>query len=136
MIYSVPTMDYYTRHYLTGFTVVWATTFSMLILFLPKMHAFFFGKQKSSGAGKHSDLTGRVRATPHGSGNGGGLHVAPRPQETTTFMHQELISLNHMIATPGAMDPLFANENNPTSKNKTVLEAHEVRRIRVMRKSN
>ncbi|ORY91838.1 7 transmembrane sweet-taste receptor of 3 GCPR-domain-containing protein [Syncephalastrum racemosum] len=106
VIYSVPTMDYYTRHYLTGFTVVWATTFSMLILFLPKMHAFFFGKDKSSGGGKHSDLTDR---------------------ETTTFTHQELISLNHMIATPGAMDPLFANENNPNKENKTVLEAHEAR---------
>lgn len=32
--------DYYTKYYISIVTVLWATTFSLLILFLPKLQAF------------------------------------------------------------------------------------------------
>lgn len=34
----MPTSDYYTRHYLTAMTILWASTFSMSVLFLPKVY--------------------------------------------------------------------------------------------------
>ncbi|ORZ18444.1 hypothetical protein BCR42DRAFT_299057, partial [Absidia repens] len=35
-----PMADYYTKYYITIVTALWATTFSLLILFLPKLQAF------------------------------------------------------------------------------------------------
>lgn len=63
IIFFVPTTDYYTRHYLTATMIVWATTFSLLTLFIPKLHAFFFPDKDDSTShiGKASDLSGRQR---------------------------------------------------------------------------
>ncbi|KAI9486341.1 MAG: periplasmic binding protein-like I [Benjaminiella poitrasii] len=63
IIFFIPTTDYYTRHYLTATMIVWATTFSLLTLFIPKLHAFF-SPEKDSGSysGKASDISGRQRA--------------------------------------------------------------------------
>ncbi|KAI8376578.1 uncharacterized protein BYT42DRAFT_605670 [Radiomyces spectabilis] len=35
-----PMGDYYTKYYISVITVLWATSFSLLVLFLPKLHAF------------------------------------------------------------------------------------------------
>lgn len=36
----MPTTDFYTRHYLTAMTILWASTFSMGVLFFPKLYRF------------------------------------------------------------------------------------------------
>lgn len=37
----MPTADYYTRHYLTAMTILWSSTFSMSVLFFPKVYKLF-----------------------------------------------------------------------------------------------
>lgn len=129
MIFSVPATDYYTRHYLTATTVTWATTFSLLVLFLPKLHVFFFGRNGSDASGgKHSDLSGRIRKS--------NAFSVPSP------VSNELISLNRMISNPNSIDPALAvNQNvslpsaaqeeqsgrHPGGGAHAVLEAHEAR---------
>ncbi|KAI8373243.1 uncharacterized protein BYT42DRAFT_536616 [Radiomyces spectabilis] len=94
-IYCVPTADSYTRAFLTEITIVWATTFSLLMLFLPKFRAIFF-RRKSR------------RRTPY--------HRPPQPNqsrrpsrfetqdlETRQTLGGELISLNGMLSKPGAL---------------------------------
>lgn len=63
IIFFIPTTDYFTRHYLTATMIVWATTFSLLTLFLPKLHAFFLPEEESpeEALRKASDLSGRQR---------------------------------------------------------------------------
>lgn len=64
IIFFIPTTDYFTRHYLTATMIVWATTFSLLTLFLPKLHAFFLPEEEESPEEilrKASDLSGRQR---------------------------------------------------------------------------
>lgn len=42
--------------------IVWATTFSLLTLFVPKLHAFFVpDKESTNNLGKASDISGRQR---------------------------------------------------------------------------
>lgn len=129
VIFSVPATDYYTRHYLTATTVTWATTFSLLVLFLPKLHVFFFGRNGSDASGgKHSDLSGRIRKS--------NAFSVPSP------VSNELISLNRMISNPNSIDPALAvNQNvslpsaaqeeqsgrHPGGGAHAVLEAHEAR---------
>ncbi|KAI8097086.1 uncharacterized protein BX664DRAFT_256966, partial [Halteromyces radiatus] len=45
IVFFLPTADYYTQHYLTATMIVWATTFCLFILFLPKFVQF---RRKSS----------------------------------------------------------------------------------------
>lgn len=40
IIFFMPTTDFYTRHYLTAMTILWASTFSMGVLFFPKLYRF------------------------------------------------------------------------------------------------
>ncbi|KAI9300679.1 hypothetical protein BJ944DRAFT_145921, partial [Cunninghamella echinulata] len=41
-----PIADYYTKYYINVITILWATTFSLFILFLPKIQAFLLIKKK------------------------------------------------------------------------------------------
>lgn len=41
IIFFMPTADYYTRHYLTAMTILWSSTFSMSVLFFPKVYKLF-----------------------------------------------------------------------------------------------
>lgn len=41
-----PMADFYTKYYITVITILWATTFSLLVLFLPKVHAFWQQRRK------------------------------------------------------------------------------------------
>jgi hypothetical protein len=40
----MPTKDYYTRYYLSAMTILWASTFSMSVLFFPKVYKLFYSK--------------------------------------------------------------------------------------------
>ncbi|KAI9272943.1 hypothetical protein BDA99DRAFT_432499, partial [Phascolomyces articulosus] len=136
VIFSVPTTDYYTRHYLTLTVVVWAVTFSMLVLFLPKLHTFFFKKGENKKPGKRPDISGRVRPNNTVSVGDGG---------DTDTKSRELMSINRLLANPNAIDPelVMAQNRRPnmsgssdtllsnastvkTNVSTTVFEAHEV----------
>jgi hypothetical protein len=107
----VPTTDYYTRHYLTATMIVWATTFSLLTLFLPKLHAFFIPEKADSHEdilGKGSDLSGRQRMSCRH--NAVGIiadspttddddedRFIPPPQFEFTDNQSNLMNLNNMI---------------------------------------
>ncbi|KAI8984558.1 hypothetical protein BDF20DRAFT_802565, partial [Mycotypha africana] len=41
-----PLADFYTKYYIEAIAILWATTFSLLILFLPKLQAFYRFKIK------------------------------------------------------------------------------------------
>ncbi|KAI9499196.1 hypothetical protein BDB00DRAFT_752049, partial [Zychaea mexicana] len=41
-----PMADFYTKYYIQVITILWATTFSLLALFLPKVHAFVKQQRK------------------------------------------------------------------------------------------
>jgi hypothetical protein len=41
-----PLADFYTKYYIDVISILWATTFSLLILFLPKLQAFYRFKMK------------------------------------------------------------------------------------------
>ncbi|CAO3599540.1 unnamed protein product [Absidia cylindrospora] len=46
-----PLADFYTRFYMGAISILWATTFSLLVLFVPKMYAFYriqYGREKRS----------------------------------------------------------------------------------------
>lgn len=138
VIYSVPTSDYYTRHYLTATTVLWATTFSMIVLFFPKLLCFFKKGQQydtSANAGRRPDVSGRLRPMADRLSNprqmGGGVGGPPGAEETFT-KNRELISINRMLASSNPLGSTFmpARKNSvvphhlPNSD--SVLEAHEV----------
>lgn len=138
VIYSVPTTDYYTRHYLTATTVLWATTFSMIVLFFPKLLLFFKkGQQYDASAnagGRRPDVSGRLRpmadrlSNPRQIGGGGG----PPGAEETFTKNRELISINRMLASPNPLGSTFmpGRKNSVVphhlSNNDSILEAHEV----------
>ncbi|KAI9018771.1 hypothetical protein CLU79DRAFT_288624, partial [Phycomyces nitens] len=65
IIYYMPATDYFARHYLTATMIVWASTFSLFALFIPKLLKFFSRASVNTQAnGKASDLTGRQRPPP------------------------------------------------------------------------
>ncbi|KAK4519569.1 Ribonucleoside-diphosphate reductase large subunit [Mucor velutinosus] len=45
IIFFMPTTDFYTRYYLTAMTILWASTFSLCVLFFPKIFKVLFPKK-------------------------------------------------------------------------------------------
>ncbi|KAI9257748.1 hypothetical protein EDC94DRAFT_174533 [Helicostylum pulchrum] len=97
IIFFVPTTDYYTRHYLTATMIVWATTFSLLTLFLPKLHAFFLPEKESkNNIGKESDLSGRQRMNKRNNAIG----ITEENRSSYPFDNNsecDMMSLNYMV---------------------------------------
>ncbi|KAI8376579.1 uncharacterized protein BYT42DRAFT_534211 [Radiomyces spectabilis] len=113
IIFFMPTSDYYTRHYLTAMMIVWATTFSLLALFVPKLHQFFFPSDSNKASGKASDLSGRRRSD----------HINKMDSQAQKETYGELISLNRMLSSP---NPLGNNVHPHQAEAQGVmLEAHE-----------
>ncbi|KAF7729897.1 hypothetical protein EC973_003631 [Apophysomyces ossiformis] len=122
----MPTTDYFTQHYLTATMIVWASTFSMLVLFIPKLHRFFFKKASNHNSGKASDLSGRKRShSLHELSNHSRKENQPQQQS-----HEELMSLGQMVSTGNPLGRTGngnQNQNNPVGTSQGVLlEAHEV----------
>lgn len=136
IIFFVPTTDYYTRHYLTATMIVWATTFSLLTLFVPKLHAFFFPDKddSSSHIGKASDLSGRQRNRNNAIGivdNKSTSSDLPSTRfEFDTNEDADLMSLNYMVN--NSLHPLNDSKvklNNISRKGRMqgiMMEVHEV----------
>ncbi|KAI8640133.1 hypothetical protein BD408DRAFT_445423 [Parasitella parasitica] len=138
IIFFVPTTDYYTRHYLTATMIVWATTFSLLTLFLPKLHSFFLPEKDDAAAqfGKASDLSGRQRhrnnavGSPKSTTNNDSYHdqfVSSRLDDDSISTY--LMNLNRMVDNPlEPADDSKVKMNNISPKgrmNGIVMEVHE-----------
>ncbi|KAI8979829.1 hypothetical protein BDF20DRAFT_871929 [Mycotypha africana] len=111
IIFFVPTTDYYTRHYLTATMIVWATTFSLLVLFVPKLHIFFSNSKKDRldtrfNNGKHSDLTGREKYREYNE------NVTQAKQTALTENNSQVT-----ISDDGNIDHLCKKNDNPMSLN-------------------
>jgi hypothetical protein len=152
IIFFVPTTDYYTRHYLTATMIVWATTFSLLTLFIPKLHAFFFPDKDDSTShiGKASDLSGKQGNINNSIGNvdsnnestsdnSGDDHFTPSRFEfgnTNNNKDTDLMSLNYMVN--NSLHPLNDSQvklNNISTKGRMhsiMMEVHEVYIQRVL----
>ncbi|KAI8144686.1 hypothetical protein BJV82DRAFT_512765, partial [Fennellomyces sp. T-0311] len=100
-----PMADFYTKYYITVITILWATTFSLLALFLPKVHAFA-KQQRKENAGVFSvynHFLNRLRRQKDSENS----HSHSTSQNSTAFGNNsiptaggELISLNQMIHVP------------------------------------
>lgn len=141
IIFFVPTTDYYTRHYLTATMIVWATTFSLLTLFLPKLHAFFLPEKESTNSlGKASDLSGRQRTNK--KNNAIGIATGNNSDEDEdddrfsapdfgNFENGEMMSLNYIIN--NSQHPFNDSKvklSNISTKGRmqgVMMEVHEVR---------
>ncbi|KAI8989373.1 hypothetical protein BDB01DRAFT_537810 [Pilobolus umbonatus] len=130
IIFCVPSADYYTRHYLTATLIVWATTFSLLALFLPKLHEFFFPARRSvNNVGKASDLSGRQRM--HHSNilsKSDKIKADFIPPRIDNYDMPDLISLNNMVH--GFDNPIHSKSkmSNVTRKGcmqGVLMEVHE-----------
>ncbi|CEP13767.1 hypothetical protein [Parasitella parasitica] len=141
IIFFVPTTDYYTRHYLTATMIVWATTFSLLTLFLPKLHAFFFPEKDDAVAqlGKASDLSGRqqhkrsnaVGNSTKSTTNNGSNHDQSMPSRLDDdTISTYLTNLNRMVDNPMDFEAddakvKLSNMSTKGRMNGIVMEVHE-----------
>ncbi|CDS09047.1 hypothetical protein LRAMOSA10407 [Lichtheimia ramosa] len=117
-----PMADFYTTYYITIITILWATTFSLLALFLPKIHAFFKQMRKKQQDSKNKNSrneNGMLSILRYGPGQSSGHD---HPASSFGSEGGELISLSRMV-------------NMPTSKpnKENYIEVHEgdmpVRRV-------
>ncbi|KAL9554304.1 hypothetical protein MBANPS3_002882 [Mucor bainieri] len=76
----MPTTDFYTRYFLTAMTILWASTFSLCVLFFPKLLKILFSKKAllvSPTTEKRDD----------------------RDDEKTLYDENQILTMNRMIAT-------------------------------------
>ncbi|ORZ15701.1 7 transmembrane sweet-taste receptor of 3 GCPR-domain-containing protein [Absidia repens] len=96
--FFLPTTDYYTQHYLVATMVVWATTFCLFTMFLPKFLRFRKPAQDTYQVkNKASDLPGRQQSTILSEDAKDG----PNYQHGKQHIHQqsfgELLSMNGVL---------------------------------------
>lgn len=89
--------DYFTRHYLSAAMIVWGATFSLLILYLPKLHTIYI-KERA----RKNVTTGRMSNTRWNNMNNNGPQPPPSPGPprafTSTTGGGDIISINRMLA--------------------------------------
>lgn len=117
--------------------IVWATTFSLLTLFVPKLHAFFLpDKEPTNTLGKASDLSGRQRANRKNNTIGIAISSADDEDDnqfsTPDFSDNgELMSLNYIInSSQHPFNESKVKLNNMSTKGRmqgVMMEVHEVK---------
>lgn len=140
----MPTTDFYTRHYLTATMIVWATTFSLLALFIPKLHAFFSPKANSGKShGNTSNLSQKKRSvcdmvnaqSSNDNVNNGDATYLPTEfgcMQRSDSEYSGLKSLNYMINNMshyGDSTPSKVKLNSLNKKGRiegAMMEVHEV----------
>lgn len=128
--------------------IVWATTFSLFTLFLPKLHAFFIPDDKESddNVGKASDLSGRQRTNRRNNAIGIVLDDSPinenmchddddedrfTPPILDYDNQSDMMSLNYMVN--NSQHPLnnsqvkLSNISRNGRMQGVLMEVHEVR---------
>ena len=61
IVFFLPTADFITRYYVTVITILWGTTVSLYILFLPKVWAFFRDRNDSNSSNQTNSNTSSSR---------------------------------------------------------------------------
>lgn len=119
VVFFLPTTDYYTQHYLTATMIVWATTFCLFALFLPKFLQLY--KPPKDGypvKNKISDLPGRQQSflsnsSKHGSAahdaNEGTASHQQKQQQQQSF--GELLSMNGVLNGKDVHQSPYRNSN-------------------------
>ncbi|KAI9006670.1 hypothetical protein CLU79DRAFT_712508 [Phycomyces nitens] len=110
--------DFFTRYYITVITILWATTFSLLILFVPKLQAFYRQRKKERQAATNEAKETQQRNILQSVFNGTNLQSDGLGLGYTTGdMHGrngggELISLDQLLASDnsGLLDPAQAEQ--------------------------
>ncbi|CAO3599299.1 unnamed protein product [Absidia cylindrospora] len=125
-----PMADYYTKYYISVIIVLWSTTFSLLILFLPKLQVFvkqYWWRQRNNNNKRKNSLTPAsqlvmTETVHHGSeednssSSSSSSHLTPRRQTSRklsrlssngTLDSPELFSLEEMLGTKHLVLPSF-----------------------------
>lgn len=113
-----PLADFYTRYYITVIAILWATTFSLLILFLPKVHAFFRQRrrEKNSFANNNNNNLQSIFRNVSDAVVRASSRIQHQPSSS------ELISLDQMLRS----SHIEGISSNNLKENK-VVEVHEVK---------
>ncbi|KAI8343029.1 7 transmembrane sweet-taste receptor of 3 GCPR-domain-containing protein [Chlamydoabsidia padenii] len=122
IVFFLPSIDYYTQHYLTATMIVWATTFCLFALFLPKFIQLCKpGQNGYPVKSKNSDLPGRQQtisssSSKHGSTtsvmNNNLQKEQQQQQQQQTF--GELLSMNGVLNGKDVRQSPYRNSNNNT----------------------
>ncbi|CAO3619185.1 unnamed protein product [Mucor hiemalis] len=122
-----PLADFYTKYYINVISILWAATFSLLILFLPKLQAFYRFKmkerreemqEKSNETGTRKSVFSFLKSSNNHHPNyfdqrHGSSHT------TTTTAHtpgiSELLSLEQILASD---DPVLDDDDNSLRRRK------------------
>ncbi|KAI8985942.1 hypothetical protein BDB01DRAFT_720783, partial [Pilobolus umbonatus] len=114
-----PLADFYTKYYIDVISILWATTFSLLILFLPKLQAFYrFRVREKSELDKEDKLTANKKSifsflkkntTPSIYVDDQQLH---KPEAGGT---SELLSLEQILASD---EPVLEDDNHSMRRRK------------------
>ncbi|KAL4206055.1 periplasmic binding protein-like I [Rhizopus microsporus] len=142
IVFFVPTTDFYTRHYLTATMIVWATTFSLLALFIPKLHAFFSPKMNNGrNHDKATDLSRKKRSVcgmdnlqSSQDNHGDATYLPPEFHgiQRSDSEYSGLKSLNYMISNMSHYGDSTPSKVKLNSLNKkghmegVLMEVHEV----------
>lgn len=122
-----PLADFYTKYYIDVISILWAATFSLLILFLPKLQVFYKTKRSDAAEEKRSSVRHSI------------FSFLKATTTTTTTQHRqstfhtenngtELLSLEQILASDGPV----INDGSPRSSSHAVatgntnfIEVHE-----------
>ncbi|KAI9278718.1 hypothetical protein BDA99DRAFT_14361 [Phascolomyces articulosus] len=132
-----PMADFYTKYYITVITVLWATTFSLLALFLPKVHAFIKQqhKEKAGIFAIYHHFLKSIRKHHHKKDHESSMHhhyshsqhQQSISQNSTAYGHHsssfhttgagrgELISLNQMMQHHVPLDSNMVGGGSPST---------------------
>jgi hypothetical protein len=123
-----PLADFYTKYYIDVIAILWATTFSLLILFLPKVQAFYRSRRKEKDKMDKSQTSSKRKSLfPFHTGT---MTSSQRP----ISLHDgtgELLSLEQILASENVFDQTrrrktSASSLTPQAGNSNFIEVHEV----------
>lgn len=110
----MPTTDFYTRYYLTAMTILWASTFSLCILFFPKIFKILFPNKA-------------LLVSPAAAEKRNG-----HDDEQTLYDEKQLLTMNRMIATSTHIFVDEGKKDDPGVKwsgpmHSTMMDTYQVR---------
>ncbi|KAI8646977.1 hypothetical protein BD408DRAFT_439732 [Parasitella parasitica] len=90
IIFFMPTSDFYTRYFLTAMTIIWASSFSLCVLFFPKIFKILFPKKKNNAISVSA------------------ANNSERQDDEKTLYDKQLLTMNHILA---ASDDILNDKN-------------------------
>lgn len=114
-----PLADFYTKYYIDAISILWAATFSLLILFLPKLQAFYRFKMKEQREEQQQEKSSNTRKSVFSF-----LKSVPNNQSYFDYNSNgnintpgisELMSLEQILASD---DPVLDDDDNSLRRRK------------------